>query len=168
MALTVGTNSFISVADADIYFSNRLDSTKWDDADTATKEQALIQATTILNPNNWIGYVEDTTQELAFPRIGEYYEPVYGQYIPMIDIPKRVRNATCENALHQITHEGVLNSGSGSELDKIVVGSITLEGKLGGSTGDVSDTPEYADDLILPLIDNSSNPQASNIWWRAN
>jgi hypothetical protein len=38
-------NSYVSNAAADIYFSNRLNSAKWTDADEATQDQALVTST---------------------------------------------------------------------------------------------------------------------------
>jgi len=45
MALVVGTNSWISLAEAETYFSERIEADPWDDLpDDATKEKYLISA----------------------------------------------------------------------------------------------------------------------------
>ena len=44
MALVVGTNSYISVADADIYFSDNLQFDSWDDLTNNKKSRALVTA----------------------------------------------------------------------------------------------------------------------------
>ena len=163
MSFTVGTDSFVSLAYAEAYFENRLDVTAWSGASTTAREQALITATSILNLESWVGYVDGTTQALAFPRLGEYYDPIYGQYLDLVDVtvPDRVERATCETALHQLNNEGVLND-AGSSLDRIKVGSIELEGRIGDNA--TSSKPGSVRGMIKPLLLNSG----SSSWWRAN
>lgn len=99
MALVVGTNSYISVADADTYFSNRLYSDNWDDALTADKEAALIQATRELDLMfNWYGDIADDDQSLRWPRSSVYN--CDGVEIADDVIPTQIENATCEQAIY--------------------------------------------------------------------
>ena len=70
MTLTVGTNSYLSVADADSYWSARNDST-WSGASTAAKEKALIEATQYIDgAYSFIGSIATSNQSLAWPRYG--------------------------------------------------------------------------------------------------
>lgn len=49
MALIVGGNSFIIVADADLYFADSLLFSSWDALDSTTKPQALITSAGQIN-----------------------------------------------------------------------------------------------------------------------
>jgi hypothetical protein len=68
MALTVGTNSYITMAEAVAYFGGRLRTEPWDFAETADREKALIHATRLLEALPWAGEKSDADQALAFPR----------------------------------------------------------------------------------------------------
>jgi hypothetical protein len=94
MALTVGTNSYISVADADVYFSERLHSANWTNAEDTDKEASLIQATRMLdNLFTWVGTITDPDQSLDWPRTGVYDEN--GRLIESDVIPVQIEQATC-------------------------------------------------------------------------
>lgn len=70
MALTVGTNSYNSRANADIYFADSLRNATWSALLPATKDQALVEATRVFERQSWQGAKEDSAQTLAFPRTG--------------------------------------------------------------------------------------------------
>ena len=69
MALVKGTNTYVTVDEADTYFETRLDVAAWVNADVAQKEAALVTATSLLDEKPWNGYTPTVTQKLAFPRI---------------------------------------------------------------------------------------------------
>lgn len=98
MALTVGTDSYISLAAADAYFVNRPYATAWTgEADDTVRENALRMATIRLDFFEFYGDRVSTSQALAFPRNG----------IPLIDgvdysgstIPSKIEKACAEAAL---------------------------------------------------------------------
>lgn len=119
MALIVedgsGTNplaeSYISVADATTYHTNR-GNTAWTAlASDTVREQCLRKATDYMIQvyrENWKGYRVSDTQALDFPRndmqrddIGNAmfsYSP-YGYYYPNDNVPTEVKNACAELAL---------------------------------------------------------------------
>lgn len=69
-----GAETFVSVADADEYASNRGLSIWVDETDNAAKEAALIRAADYLRDNygsRWRGSPNSETQALPFPRNGE-------------------------------------------------------------------------------------------------
>lgn len=96
MALTVGTNSYISLEDAKTYFADRLNSIEWDNAADADKSKALIQATQIIDQKDFKGYKSINTQALKFPRIGLIDD---GFDVDGSTVPKRVKDAVCELAI---------------------------------------------------------------------
>lgn len=90
-----GYNSFVSVEEADEYFSGTFfgSGKKWTDfEDEEVKSALLITATRRLNSLPWGGRPLSDTQSLSFPR-------AYGAYTPTIGIiPQWLKSATCEMA----------------------------------------------------------------------
>ena len=101
--------SFVTLADANTYFSERLGTTTWDASSDANKEKSLIMASRYFDQMHYRGEKTTTTQALAWPR---RYVPdpdpsktQWGQSFRLRDdfldedtIPKRVTYATCELA----------------------------------------------------------------------
>lgn len=157
MALVKGTNSYATVAEADTYLADRLDSATWTSAYATLKAQALITATSYLDGLRWLGSATSTSQALAFPRIGEIFDPRAGCVISLDSavVPTRIVNATIELAFHLINNANILNEPSTSE--NVEVGSITLT-----KMSSVPVIPSFINNMIKPLRINS------NVWWRAN
>ena len=157
MALTKGTNSYCTVAEADAYFEDRIDVAAWNNADDEQKAQALVTATFTLDDMTWTGVAVSESQSLAFPRSGNYFDPKLGISVALDDtVPTRVTNATFELAYHYLNNDGLLDD-SGSALN-IQVGRITLE--------DVrlpSSMPSHIKTHINPLLKNGG----ASTWWRA-
>lgn len=70
MALTVGTNSYGSRAEADVYMSDSLNGDMWNTFTPTKKDQSLIEVTRILEREPWLGEKETEIQVLAFGRTG--------------------------------------------------------------------------------------------------
>lgn len=98
--------SYISVADADTYHSNR-GNTDWAALTTTVKEQLLRKATDYMVAVyrlRWDGYRYVNTQSLDWPRI---YVPVrdicsvnaYPQYVDFDVVPQQVKDACADLAL---------------------------------------------------------------------
>ena len=118
-------NSYVTVEEADAYFSNTLNTDVWDNADETTKEKALKMATRQIDRLPFAGRKLDINQFLEFPRTNTALEFTDG-------IPNEITYATCEQALF------VLKGGSKrQELQKQGVKSYSL--------GDLSET--FADNL---------------------
>ena len=126
MALVVGTNSYISVADADTYFADRLYATVWTNATTENKEKALIMATSRLDMRDYYGQPTDTTtpQPLKFPRA----------YLPLVDgieyasdeIPDPIKYATCEEAIILLT-QNPTDTPSENKYDRVKLGDMEVD-----------------------------------------
>ncbi|NLW89993.1 MAG: hypothetical protein GXY34_00105 [Syntrophomonadaceae bacterium] len=113
VTLTVGTNTYISLVDAEAFFEERLYTDDWDNATDDHKSQALIMATKHIDRLALVGRKKQYyNQILQFPRcyppgssfsmveyIGNLQEPVSDGYVCDIDIPKVVKDACCEQAL---------------------------------------------------------------------
>jgi hypothetical protein len=111
--LIVGTNSYISVADATAYFAERLWSTAWFEATAEQQAQALIMATKVLDRQLYKGKLKDSSQVLKFPRcykryplagewdyVGNLAESIYDRdWYCEVSVHKNVKKACCEEAL---------------------------------------------------------------------
>ena len=158
MALKKGVNSYRTVAEADLYFEDRLDAAAYTEAAEDLKAQSLITATSILDSMNWTGYAVSESQNLAFPRVGTYFDPRLGYDVSFNDdVPDRINKATFELAYHFLNNDGLLDD-SGSVLN-LKVGSISLERVSLANT-----VPASVKRLIKPLLENAGARQ----WWRAN
>ena len=62
------SNSYITVADASVYFDNRLDAADWTAATADNKAASLITATGWLDTLEFYGDRSATTQALKWPR----------------------------------------------------------------------------------------------------
>ncbi len=126
--LTVGTNSYVTLLEAEAYFASRIDTAAWSSASELIKEQALTTAANMLNEVVWIGVATSDTQVLAFPRTGSYVEPVLGKEVDLnpLVIPPRIKNANCEQAYQLLNNDGLLDQ-TGT-VSKLKVDVIELEG----------------------------------------
>lgn len=80
-------SAYISVSAATDYFSNRLNTDPWDDAEDEDCVKALIMATDAIDRLNFLGEKADSSQENQFPRAGD------------IDIPQDIQEACAEIAM---------------------------------------------------------------------
>lgn len=161
MALVKDVNSYATVAEADIFFEDRLGSEAWLEADATKRAQALVTATSLLDEMTWSGYAVSDSQALAFPRVGSYFDPRLGcdVELPTANVPARVVNATYEFALHLLTNEGIMDDTGG--LESIKVGPIELKNLKSASM-----TPSTVLRQVNPLL--KSQGGGGNLWWRAN
>ena len=154
MALTVGTNSYISVADADLYFADRLNSAVWTGAvAVGLKDQALIQASQIINNKQFVGIRTVPTQSLSFPRAGVYLDSVL---LDSSVVPKNVIDATCELAIWLLQSD-YTEPDALSQFGKVQLGPIAVETKTSSSTSVAKKTPPMVNDLLRPFTISTFN-----------
>ena len=87
--------SYITWANADIYFGNRLHITVWLGATQAEKTVALVEATQRIDRLRFSGYLVADDQDLEFPRYYDEDEGADGTEV----IPDNIKYAGCELAL---------------------------------------------------------------------
>ena len=98
MALTVGTDSYLSVGDADAYWAER-NNALWAAAVPADKEKALREATQYLDGRyDWVGDHPGGGQQLGWPRVGA----VDHEGRVLTGVPGKVAQATAELALQAL------------------------------------------------------------------
>lgn len=149
MALTVGTDSFISVADADTYWSKRSNS-DWTAADPSDKETALINATDYLNnAYDWPGVLADTDQALSWPRDSAY--DLEGR--KLTGIPKPIEDATAYLAGQSVAGT-VLFEVHGQAEKRLKAGSVEIEYMDHSTKGN---TYEYLKSILSVLTYTGSS-----------
>ncbi len=165
MALVLGTNTYVTMVEADAYFDTRIDAGAWVNAQDDDQESALVTATLILDENQFIGVAVSSTQSLAWPRKGAYiFDPRLGQEVnfSVTEIPKRMKQAVLEMAYHLLSNENLLDNKT-QNFEEISIGTITLK----DSNNDTTRTPvvpTLVRKYLKPLLVN----QGSTQWWRAN
>jgi hypothetical protein len=135
MAIIVGTDTYISLADAQTYLSGHYISTDskmsaWNALNDADQEILLKKATLIIDRQPLVGYKATETQALAFPRTiysevpNELYNsPIFysDHWYTQTAVPNEVKYAQCEIAIEMVT--GTSNRAS---LQRQGVKSFTL------------------------------------------
>ncbi len=158
MALIKGTNSYATVEEANAYFSDRIDVAAYDSAGDDMKAKALITATSLLDTYTFVGQAISSSQSLAFPRSGSYFDPKLNRTVFFTDqIPDRIQKATFELAYHLLNNDGLLDSMG--DVKNLKVGPIEIE-----SVQMAPKVNSFVLNLIQPLRLNSG----SQSWWRAN
>lgn len=159
MALTKGTNSYVTVEEADAYFEDRLDAAAWaDEEDEGRKSKALVTATSLLDALCWTGYAVSESQALAFPRVGCYFDPRLGYDIAFSStVPDRIVKANYELAYHLLNNDGLLDD-TGSVQD-LGLGTVKL---------DRISSPDRIPFVVKRLIQPMLQSGGSNSWWRNN
>lgn len=157
MAVLKGTNSYVSLEEANAYFESHVDNSEWFNLAALTKERLLITSTRILDNLSWTGSAVSQSQPLAFPRVISYFDPRVGAVVSTADTPTRISSATFEMALHLHNNDGLLSeTGTIADLN---VGPVSLTTIKAAPL-----IPNSVNTIVKPLLVN----QGSNAWWRAN
>jgi hypothetical protein len=145
MAITIDStaksptaNSYISAADAELYFSGRPYAEAWTAATADEQNRVLIAATLRLDQERWKGTPQTTTQSLKWPRWGvvdqDYqggngYAGGYGlsweRWLNSDTIPVFLKNAVCELALVLLTENRLEDTGL-ELLEQVGVGDLNV------------------------------------------
>jgi hypothetical protein len=135
---TVGAanaNSYATRAEGDTYHEGHLYSDDWTGATTATKEEALVMATRVLDEMyTWAAWSVDPDQALQWPRSG-VMDFLYLSTILDTAIPPKLKDATCELARQLIAADRTAdNQVDAQGVTSLSVGSISLAFKESGIT----------------------------------
>jgi hypothetical protein len=93
--------SYLTVSDADDYFTTRLNSDVWFAATVPQKSAALVTATRVIDNLNFYGLKADSSQPLEFPRRPDYASADGATFAPACPAttPTAVLIACCEEAV---------------------------------------------------------------------
>jgi hypothetical protein len=162
MAITVGTDCYLTLVEADAYFAKRLDTDAWDALADADKEIALKAATHIIdNKYSFLGQSVSPSQALAWPREGVVYLDPRTSYLTTVGntvYPTRLLSATCEQALHMILNPGLMST-TEQTFERIKVGPIELEDNS-ADYKPVPVVPSWTKELLDPLLRRSTSNRA--------
>lgn len=165
MALTKGTNSYVTLDEAELYFEDRIDNTLWD-ASTSTdevKERALVTAFEVLDALPWAGYTQTQDQNMAWPRvIPGFYDARQGRTYRIAqnagdDALEPVKRAQYELAYHYMSNPTVISQGA--TVANLTLGTLALD-----AIKNPSILPAYIRRIIRPyLVDGNGNA-----WFMSN
>ena len=94
----VDANAYANAADGDAYHEGHLYATAWVGATAEQKDAALVMATRLIDAAYQFGGLKTTfVQALQWPR-AECRSPDDDDELPSNEVPKAVRDATCEMA----------------------------------------------------------------------
>lgn len=141
--------SYVSLADANEYFSDRSNSS-WAAATDAAKQAALVKASQFIDIVEWKGGRMTSDQGLAWPRFGVFDRD--GHYLSEAAVPRKVKAAACEFAAIALT-EDLIQRRTRGVLSESVAGAISVTYDQNSP-----DTPrdESVWGLVSDLIDGSS------------
>jgi len=156
MAITAGTDTYITLAAADTYIATMPGSypTVWDALSDADKETYLKRAARYLDNhyrNRWVGDIMTTTQTMSFPRYGCDNQ---GRVIDS-SYPTNLQYAQAEVAARMANSEELnTDLDRGGEVIREKIGPIETEYSGTAPTGKTY--PEIDDLLWLLLVDRGS------------
>jgi hypothetical protein len=111
LVATIGgtaSNSYVTLAEADAYFEDRLYTTEWDAATPTDKEKALVTATRRIDEELFTGEKTTLAQALKWPRI--FANDEGGDEFAADIIPTRLLQATCIVALELLKADFIAES----------------------------------------------------------
>lgn len=147
MSVTVGVNSYVTVAEADAYFSDRANA-DWTALTTPQKESALILGCDYLEAtygSAWQGYRVSAGQILSWPRDGVYVE---GVLISANETPLAIKRAQYEMALRASAGEPLI-ADQGQRVTEERVDVLTVKY---AEFSDPAMRYPYANRLVLPYL----------------
>lgn len=125
MTIVVGTDSYVSVDEADVYWENH-NNTVWPAASDENKEKALRDATIYIDgiyEGRWVGFHPGgSSQILAWPRNGA----VDSEGRSVSGIPQRVEEATSRLALEALAEFLTKAEDRGGRIESAKVGALEV------------------------------------------
>ncbi len=124
----ITNTSYVSQADAQLYFNGRINTDAWDNADLTNQNKALIQASADIDKLNWTGQKVLPQQIHEFPRM--FQDVTIDNIVYDVDnIPLTIKWAVCEQALAYL--DGFDVSKEIDSLRLISAGYATVKGDFG-------------------------------------
>lgn len=124
----VNANSYVTVEEANAYFTDRLYTDNWSNAGASEKTKALLWATRVLDAQvKWHGDKATETQALQWPRVSviDRSYTVTRVYIPHDTIPIFLKHAQCEVALQLLASDRTLDDDA-TGIQSFSAGGLTL------------------------------------------
>lgn len=143
---TATNNSYVTLAEADLYFESRRDTATWTDATDADKNIVLVQATRRLDYEKYYGDREfpSVPQSLSFPRIN--LGTLDGIELDST-IPRQIKEATYELAIYMLGIDMSQPSIDASTKSEVKIGSLQVKYNI-----DKSDNVTQKFDTLPPNV----------------
>jgi hypothetical protein len=130
------SNSYVTLAEGDAYFDDRLYSSTWSTATAEDRIRALLWSAKILDTRIvWNGYKSDFDQSMQWPRGGVYEVGNDEEFDPLI-VPDFLKWAQCEQAITLLSNSALMN-----DPEYRGISSLSISGAVSLSF-DKSDAPE--------------------------
>ena len=124
MALTQGTNSYVTLEESFAYFEDRIDGAEWFNLDGSAVTRALVTATKVLDALNWSGYTTASSQTLNFPRTN-LWDSNRSNYLDGETIPVFIKEAQMELAFYLALNTDAITGEQVRETTR--VGALTIQ-----------------------------------------
>ena len=146
--------TFVSLADANTYWTKHSGGVKWAVADDPTKEAALREATQFVDKQYaFVGsHPGTTTQLLSWPRIDA--TDAQGRTIASDEIPQPVKDATAYLAEQALNGPLLAPKGRGGAIKKVTAGPVEVEYE---KYAPADKSYPYADMLLKDLVEGRRN-----------
>jgi hypothetical protein len=149
---TVGSpdsNSYVTVAEANSYFSDRSHSEEWDDFDE--QASALITSSSMLDWYlKWKGYKTSSEQAMQWPRTGVVRKD--GTSVEVDIIPRDVKVAVYELTLSSLEEDRTADSALAG-IDQAKAGSLMIKAETKGYPSSAPSTiPDKIEKILSDLI----------------
>jgi len=149
MTIIVGTNSYISLTDANTYLADRYGYAIWDAE--INQEAALISSARLLDTQlKWLQSKTDIDQPMQWPR------STFDAY-DTDEIPQIVKDAQCELAF-DLAEKGSIRAGfdASGDLKRIKADTVELEYRNKGvQKPDSSRIPDHIKKMLRGLIEGT-------------
>ena len=176
MALTKGTNSYVTLNEAEDYFEDRIGNAQWESANDTVKEQALVTAWQILDLLPYAGITLEADQAMAWPRTvvdadvginprtgrtsalaATDYDTTNSNIDSRVYAPVQIRTGQFELAFHLVKNPDIIQDAS--VVQNLTLGTLALD-----NITRVSILPNYIRRFLAPyyIPGNSAN------WFLAN
>ena len=124
--------AYLTVADANAYFTNRLFVGVWNESSTSNRGIALEEATARIDRLRFLGWMVDDDQANEFPRYYSWDDGADGDE----EVPEEIQNATAEVAL-------ALLDGADPEFDYENMSVSSSAYSSVRTSRNMQDTPEH-------------------------
>jgi hypothetical protein len=125
MAITVGTDTYVTLAEADAYAAARPALSAWASLTSPQKEAALVEAAIYLDASySWKGQITDEAQLLSWPRYDVTDKE--GRELDPEIVPKALKSAQIEYAA-LASVGGLVENRTSGDVAEIKAGSVDIK-----------------------------------------
>ena len=156
-------NSYISLDDANDFFTLNANSGSWSDFTDAQKQAGLVTATRYIDVSyNYLGSYVNRDQKLVFPRrfvCNQFYGTNIRWHQVNAKVPQDVKDATCVLALSVITNNRLesVDASTNSNIQSIGVDTLRIAYR-NDATGATADETAQATSFVTTSAYNFLKP----------